>query len=57
MTSTNRALNRLLVIVVGLVLIAAGVALGGAFSRRVIAASYPQAGNGRFSYLELNWRR
>jgi len=28
MTSTNRALNRLLVIVVGLVLIAAGVALG-----------------------------
>ena len=31
--------------------------LGGAFSRRVIAASYPQAGSGRFSYLELNWRR
>lgn len=31
--------------------------LGGAFSRRAIQASYPQAGNGRFSYLELNWRR
>ena len=30
---------------------------GGAFSRPAIAASYPQAGNGRFSYLELNWRR
>ena len=31
--------------------------LGGAFSRRVIQTSYPQAGNGRFTYLELNWRR
>lgn len=31
--------------------------LGGAFSRSAIAASYPDAGNGRFSYLELNWRR
>ncbi|MGH9603893.1 MAG: alginate export family protein [Terriglobales bacterium] len=31
--------------------------LGGAFSRRVIAASYPNAGNGRLTYLELNWRR
>ncbi len=31
--------------------------LGGAFSRRAIQASYPQAGNGRFSYLELTWRR
>jgi hypothetical protein len=31
--------------------------LGGAFSRRAIAASYPQAGNGRFSYLEVTWRR
>ncbi|MDP9263989.1 MAG: hypothetical protein M3O85_06690, partial [Acidobacteriota bacterium] len=31
--------------------------LGGAFSRSVIAASYPHAGNGRFTYLGLNWRR
>ena len=31
--------------------------LGGAFSRSAITASYPAAGNGRFSYLELNWRR
>ncbi|HXE89433.1 MAG TPA: alginate export family protein [Terriglobales bacterium] len=31
--------------------------LGGAFSRSAIAASYPKAGNGRLSYLELNWRR
>jgi hypothetical protein len=31
--------------------------LGGAFSRSAIAASYPDAGNGRLSYLELIWRR
>jgi hypothetical protein len=31
--------------------------LGVALGRRVISSTYPDGGNARLSYVELNWRR